>query len=78
MKKQGRGNVGKRRGEELVFVALGGLGEIGMNAYLYGYGPPDTRQWMMVDCGITFPEGENDPGIDVILPDVRMRQHDTG
>ena len=26
----------------------------------------------MVDCGITFPEGENDPGIDVILPDVRF------
>lgn len=72
MKKQGRGNVGKKRGEELVFVALGGLGEIGMNAYLYGYGQPDTRQWMMVDCGITFPEGENDPGIDVILPDVRF------
>jgi len=59
-------------GDELVFVALGGLGEIGMNAYLYGYGPKDARRWMMVDCGITFPEGENDPGIDVILPDVRF------
>jgi len=43
-----------------------------MNVYLYGYGHPDARQWMMVDCGITFPEGENDPGIDVILPDVRF------
>jgi ribonuclease J len=53
-------------------VALGGLGEIGMNAYLYGFGPPDARQWLMVDCGITFPEGEFDPGIDVILPDVRF------
>ena len=59
-------------GDELVFVALGGLGEIGMNAYLYGYGPDDARRWLMVDCGITFPEGENDPGIDVILPDVRF------
>ncbi len=43
-----------------------------MNAYLYGYGPPDARQWLMVDCGITFPEGEFDPGIDVILPDLRF------
>ncbi len=59
-------------GDELVFVALGGLGEIGMNAYLYGFGPEDARRWLMVDCGITFPEGENDPGIDVILPDVRF------
>jgi ribonuclease J len=58
--------------DELVFVALGGLGEIGMNAYLYGFGPPDARRWLMVDCGITFPEGEFDPGIDVILPDVRF------
>lgn len=59
-------------GDELVFVALGGLGEIGMNAYLYGFGPEDQRRWLMVDCGITFPEGEFDPGIDVILPDVRF------
>ncbi|MEO8421863.1 MAG: ribonuclease J [Hyphomicrobium sp.] len=59
-------------GDEFVFVALGGLGEIGMNAYLYGYGPEDARRWLMVDCGITFPEGEFDPGIDVILPDVRF------
>ena len=58
--------------DELVFVALGGLGEIGMNAYLYGLGPSDARQWLMVDCGITFPEGEFDPGIDVILPDLRF------
>ncbi|MDQ8697981.1 ribonuclease J [Hyphomicrobium sp. LHD-15] len=57
---------------ELVFLALGGLGEIGMNAYLYGYGPPDARKWLMVDLGITFPEGEDDPGIDVIFPDLRF------
>jgi ribonuclease J len=56
---------------ELVFMALGGIGEIGMNCYLYGLGPPDDRRWLMVDLGITFPEGENDPGIDVILPDLR-------
>jgi len=58
--------------DEVVFLPLGGVGEIGMNCYLYGFGPPDDRKWLMVDLGITFPEGENDPGIDVILPDVRF------
>ena len=73
MSQQQRGVHGRGAGgDELVFVALGGLGEIGMNAYLYGFGPEDARRWLMVDCGITFPEGENDPGIDVILPDVRF------
>jgi ribonuclease J len=72
MSRKARGTGRSSGGDELVFVALGGLGEIGMNAYLYGFGPPDARQWLMVDCGITFPEGEFDPGIDVILPDVRF------
>jgi ribonuclease J len=72
MSKQQRGASRGAGGDELVFLALGGLGEIGMNAYLYGLGPEDARRWLMVDCGITFPEGENDPGIEVILPDVRF------
>ncbi|HZT49431.1 MAG TPA: ribonuclease J [Hyphomicrobiaceae bacterium] len=63
---------------ELVFMALGGIGEIGMNCYLYGLGPPDARQWLMIDLGITFPEGENDPGIDVILPDLRFIEEERG
>jgi ribonuclease J len=63
---------GKSPTGELVFMALGGIGEIGMNCYLYGVGPADARQWLMIDLGITFPEGENDPGIDVILPDLRF------
>jgi ribonuclease J len=61
-----------RGADELVFLALGGIGEIGMNCYLYGLGPESGRQWLMVDLGITFPEGENDPGVDVILPDLRF------
>jgi len=61
-----------READELVFLALGGLGEIGMNAYLYGVGPPQQRKWLLVDLGITFPEGEDDPGIDVIFPDLRF------
>ena len=56
---------------EFVFLPLGGAGEIGMNVYLYGYGPADARQWIMVDLGITFP-GEFEPGVDVVLPDLRF------
>jgi ribonuclease J len=63
---------------EFVFMALGGIGEIGMNCYLYGVGPADARQWLMIDLGITFPEGENDPGIDVILPDLRFIEEERG
>ena len=66
--KEGRKPV--KQDSELVMLALGGLGEIGMNAYLYGVGPPDAREWLMVDLGITFPEGDWDPGVDVILPDL--------
>ena len=50
-------------------MALGGLGEIGMNAYLYGLGTNKSRQWLMVDLGLTFP-GEGEPGVDVVLPDI--------
>lgn len=63
---------------ELVFAALGGLGEVGMNVYLYGIGPADKREWLIVDLGITFPEGEDDPGVDVILPDVRFLEAQKG
>ena len=54
---------------ELVFVPLGGLGEIGMNCALYGYGPASARQWLMVDLGVAF-AGEDLPGVDLILPDL--------
>ena len=64
--------------DELVLAALGGLGEIGMNCYLYGIGPAKQRQWLMVDLGITFPEGEFDPGVDVILPDIKFLEGQHG
>jgi ribonuclease J len=54
--------------DELVFVSLGGLGEIGMNLALYGFGPRRRRKWLMVDCGLTFAEPER-AGIEIILPD---------
>ncbi len=36
--------------DELAFLALGGVGEIGMNLSLYGY----AGRWLMIDCGISF------------------------
>ncbi|BDV34832.1 ribonuclease J [Methylocystis iwaonis] len=54
---------------DLVFVPFGGVGEIGMNLALYGYGPPRARKWLMVDCGLGFP-GSELPGIDVVYPDI--------
>jgi ribonuclease J len=58
---------------ELVFAPLGGLGEIGMNAALYGYGPTRGRKWLMVDCGLTFP-GADLPGVDLVLPDISFAE----
>jgi ribonuclease J len=52
------------RPDELAFLALGGVGEIGMNLSLYGYG----GRWLMVDCGISFAD-DTLPGVDVIMPD---------
>lgn len=74
-----RSGNGGRSGkvDELVFVALGGLGEIGMNVYLYGWGPDSRRQWLMVDLGITFP-GDTEPGVDVVLPDLKFITEERG
>jgi len=58
---------------ELCFLPLGGVGEIGMNLALYGYGPADKREWIMVDCGVTFP-GPSLPGVDLVLPDIAYVQ----
>jgi len=63
------GKAARDTRSELVFTALGGLGEIGMNVYLYGLGAPGDRHWLMVDLGLTFP-GETEPGVDVVLPDL--------
>lgn len=50
--------------DELLFLPLGGAGEIGMNLNLYGH----NGQWLMVDFGITFGD-DTTPGVDVITPD---------
>ncbi len=59
--------------DELVFVPLGGFGEIGMNLALYGLGPRRRRKWLMVDCGLTFAEPER-AGIEIIMPDPQFAE----
>jgi ribonuclease J len=61
--------MARNTGPELVFCPLGGVGEIGMNFALYGWGPAEAREWMVVDVGVTFPE-PHQPGIDLVLPDI--------
>ena len=60
-------------GKELLFCALGGSGEIGMNVNLYGC---DGR-WLMVDLGLTFADPQY-PGVELILPELDFieRQRD--
>ena len=59
------------RDDELVLLPLGGAGEIGMNFNAYGFGPPDERKWIVVDCGVLFGRETTSPGVDVIMPDIR-------
>jgi ribonuclease J len=59
-----------RPSDELVFAALGGAGEIGMNLAIYGFGDEHRRQWIAVDLGVAF-AGDDLPGVDLILPDIR-------
>jgi ribonuclease J len=54
----------------LIYVPLGGAGEIGMNAYVYGYGPVDQERLILVDLGVTFPDMETTPGVDLIMADM--------
>ncbi|MEO9515336.1 MAG: ribonuclease J [Paracoccaceae bacterium] len=56
--------------ERLIYLPLGGAGEIGMNAYVYGYGPADKERLIVVDLGVTFPDMDGTPGVDLILPDI--------
>ncbi len=43
----------KKHDDELVLLPIGGAGEIGMNIYLYGWGPKTNRKWLIVDVGGT-------------------------
>jgi ribonuclease J len=54
----------------LIYLPLGGAGEIGMNSYVYGYGPKGKERLILVDLGVAFPDMDTSPGVDLILPDV--------
>ncbi|MDR0805092.1 MAG: ribonuclease J, partial [Oscillospiraceae bacterium] len=54
----------------LKIAALGGMGEIGKNLYVYEYG----GDIVLVDCGISFPDEEMF-GVDVIIPDFTYLEH---
>nr|WP_321254038.1 ribonuclease J [uncultured Ruegeria sp.] len=56
--------------ERLIYLPLGGAGEIGMNAYVYGYGKPGQERLILVDLGVTFPDMDTTPGVDLIHADI--------
>ncbi|MFZ1341087.1 MAG: ribonuclease J [Paracoccaceae bacterium] len=56
--------------DRLIYLPLGGAGEIGMNSYVYGYGAPGKERLILVDLGVTFPDMDGAPGVDVIMPDI--------
>lgn len=56
--------------ERLIYLPLGGAGEIGMNCYVYGYGKPDHERLIVVDLGVAFPDMDSTPGVHLILPDI--------
>ena len=60
----------------LVYLPLGGAGEIGMNAYVYGYGPAGKERLILVDMGVTFPDMDSTPGVDLILPDLSWLENE--
>src|SRR5919204_3912992 len=59
-----------RPSDELVFAPLGGVGEIGMNLAIYGFGDDQQREWIAVDFGVAFADDAL-PGIDLIMPEIR-------
>jgi ribonuclease J len=56
--------------ERLIYLPLGGAGEVGMNCYVYGWGKPGAERLIVLDLGVTFPDMETSPGVDLIMPDV--------
>jgi len=59
--------------DELLFLALGGSGEIGMNVNLYGC----QGKWVMVDLGLTFAD-PGYPGVELVLPDLSFIEERRG
>jgi ribonuclease J len=61
--------------KELVFLPLGGVGEIGMNLALYGLGSERGGEWLCVDMGVAF-AGEELPGINLMVPDISFLEEE--
>ncbi len=58
--------------KRLIYLPLGGAGEIGMNMYLYGYGCPGSEEFILIDVGVSFPSLDRSPGVDLIIPDTKF------
>ena len=56
--------------DRLLYLPLGGAGEIGMNCYVYGYGPVGKERYIVVDLGVTFPSMDGTPGVNLIFADI--------
>ncbi len=56
--------------ERLIYLPLGGAGEIGMNTYVYGWGAPGKERLILADVGVTFPDMDGSPGVDLIMADI--------
>ncbi|GAB4283746.1 MAG: ribonuclease J [Roseovarius sp.] len=56
--------------ERVIFLPLGGAGEIGMNAYVFGVGKPGRERLILVDLGVSFPDMDGTPGVELIFPDI--------
>ncbi len=56
--------------DRLIYLPLGGAGEIGMNAYVYGWGKPGAERLIVADLGVTFPDMDGSPGVNLIFADI--------
>jgi ribonuclease J len=56
-------------GDRLIYLPLGGAGEVGMNLYVYGFGRPGKERLLVVDMGVSFPDMDGSPGVDLIMAD---------
>jgi ribonuclease J len=64
------------RPDELTFLPLGGVGEIGMNLSVYGLGNRQQRSFLAVDLGVSFGDEDRLPGIDLVMPDISFLERE--